>query len=288
MAGNRFYNPDDLNKIHGVLLDVLKELIRICDKHGFNLFMEGGTAIGTLRHQGFIPWDDDIDVFLLREEYDRLLKILPEELGEDFGTDNWCDNKDFPAPNACVYAKNTVMMSAPMKYCKYKYGISIGIYPYDNIPDDDNLAKKQLKKCWFLGRINWLKVLPFPYIPHKGFKRFVIYAICGAIHILLKPFPRKWFVNRYEKVSRAYNNTETKRSTIACSTPIFRTNIEKDKLFPPAVFQFEGVDVKLPACYDELLTREYGDYMKLPPEDKRKNHYPLVLKFADDKISEEI
>lgn len=282
LASNRCYNAEDLRKIQCVLLDILKELIRICDKHNFNLFMEGGTSIGAVRHQGFIPWDDDIDVFLMRDEYDRLMKILPQELSENFGTDNWLDNKDFPAPNACIYAKNTLMVSEPMKYSKYKYGISIGVYPYDNIPDDYKAAKKQLKKCWIWARLNWLKVLPFPYIPHKGLKRFIIHAVCGCCHIVLKPFPRKWIVNNYEKNARAYNNTSTKRATIASSVPMFRTAIARDELFPPAVLQFEGVDVKLPANYHEILIREYGDYMKLPPEDKRKNHYPLVLKFADD------
>ena len=282
MNKNRCYAPEDLKRTQDVLLDILKEVNRVCDENNITLFMEGGTAIGTVRHGGFIPWDDDIDVFALREDYDRLMEILPQQLSDGYGMDNWLNNADFPAPNACVYAKNTISVPVEMKNCKYKYGISIGIYPYDNIPDDDDAAKRQLRKCWFWCRLHWLKVLPFPYVPYKGLKRFIIHTVCGVGHIFLKLVPKKFIVTNYENACRENNGIETRRATIASSTPIFRTTVVKEELFPAVVMPFEDTQVKLPACYDSLLTREYGDYMQLPPEDKRKNHFPCVLKFAED------
>ena len=279
---DRCYKPEELKKTQEVLVEVLKDLLRVCEENNIPIAMEGGTAIGTVRHKGFIPWDDDIDVLLLRKDYDRLLKIMPQALGERFGTDNWLENPDFPAPNACVYARGTVSVPVEMKNCKYRYGVSLGVYPYDNIYDDDKKAKKQLRKCWFFGRLHWLKVLPFPYIPYKGIKRTLIYTACFIAHVLLKLVPKKWIVKKCEQYARECENMDTKRAAIALAGNPFSTIIEKDKIFPLVDGEFEGIKVKLVNCYDEYLRREYsGDYMQLPPEDKRKNHFPCELDFGD-------
>ncbi len=279
----REYDNESLKKVQSVLLDILKELQRVCDKNGIELVAEGGTAIGTVRHKGFIPWDDDIDVAVIREDYDRLMEILPKELGENFGTDNWIDNKDFPSPTACVYAKNTLMVSEPMKNCKYKYGISIGIYPYDNIPDDDKKAKRQVKESWFWMRLHWLKALPFPYVPYRGIKKVVIHTICGIAHVLLLPVSKKWLVKKCEDVCRKYQNSETKRAAILSYTFPWDTIITKSEAFPTEIMTFEDAQIKMFKSWHELLTQEYGDYMQLPPKEKRKNHFPIILKFADEK-----
>lgn len=263
------------------MFDVLKELLRVCDKHNIDLFMEGGTALGTIRHKGFIPWDDDVDVFVMREDYDRLLELLPTELGPKYAIDDWISNKDFPAPDACIYLKNSVSVPVEMKNCRYRYGIGIGLYPYDNIPDDERAASKQYFLSWFWTRLHWLKVLPFPYIPYKGFKRTVIYAICGTAHLFLKLVPKKWLVERCEKAYRMSNHMKTRRAAIVSYTYPSKSVIEKDKIYPPYIGTFEGESVKLPACWHELLTLTYGDYMQLPPEEDRKNHYPCILKFPE-------
>ena len=282
MSNDRCYEPSVLKKKQDALLSVYKEVSRICDKHNITLFAEGGTALGAVRHGGFIPWDDDVDVFVMREDYDKLLEILPQELDEKFAVDDWLSNKDFPAPDACIYLKNSVSVPVEMKNCKYRYGIGIGIYPYDNMPDDDKKAKAQLRACWFWTRIHWLKVLPFPYVPYKGILRAAIYTVCGAAHIALKLVPKKWIVDRCEKATRRYNNTETRRAGILTYVYPWDTVLEKAKIYPPHELMFEDLTVRIPACWDEWLTQLYGDYMQLPPEDQRKNHFPCVFKFPDE------
>ncbi len=283
MSIDRTYAPQDLKRTQEVLLDILKDVIRVCEQNGITIFAEGGTAIGAVRHGGFIPWDDDIDLWVLREDYEKLKTLLPEQLDARFGADHWLSNKDFPAPNLCVYAKNSISVPVEMKGCKYKYGLSLGIYPYDNIPDDEKKSATQIKKGWILGKIHWLKMLPFPYIPHKGIKRILIYTVCAIGHIFLKLVPKKAIVKASEKNCRLYNEHQTSRMTIVMAQNPRRNIIDKDKIFPPVVFDFDGVSVNLPACYDELLTREYGNYMQIPPKDKQKNHFPCELKFPEDK-----
>lgn len=281
MAKDRCYEQHDLDKIHKVLHDELKELQRICDKHDIPMFLIGGTAIGAVRHKGFIPWDDDIDVGLLRKDYDRLLEILPEELDEKFGFDNWDTNKDFPAPNTCIYAKGTLAVPMEMKDCKYKYGISMGVYPYDNVSDNEAERKKQFRRGFFWGRIHWLKVLPFPYIPYKGFKRAAIYTVCAVAHVCLKLVPKKWIVARCENVIRSCNDKDTKYCTIVLDSAPTGNMLENADIFPLCNADFEGTTTKLIAGYDKALRNLYGDYMQLPPEDSRKNHFPHTLDYGD-------
>lgn len=282
MSNDRIYAPEDLKRTQEVLLDILKDVLRVCNENDITIFAEGGTAIGAVRHGGFIPWDDDIDLWVLRDDYEKLLTILPEQLDPRFGTDHWMSNKDFPAPNLCVYAKGSLSVPVEMKNCKYQYGISLGIFPYDNISDDEQKADIQMKCGWILGKINWLKLMPFPYIPHKGMKRFLIHSICGLGHIFLKLIPRKLIITTCEKNCRMFNDSETSKMTIIMAQNPRRTVIEKHKIFPAVAFDFDGLSVNLPACYDELLTREYGDYMQIPPKDKQKNHFPCILKFPDE------
>ena len=283
MSIDRTYAPEDLKRTQEVLLDILKDVIRVCEQNNITIFAEGGTAIGAVRHNGFIPWDDDIDLWVFREDYEKLKVLLPEQLNEQFGADHWLSNKDFPAPNLCVYAKNSISVPVEMKSCKYRYGISLGIYPYDNIPDDEKLSATQIKKGWLLGKINWLKMLPFPYIPHKGIKRFIIHSVCAVAHVFLKLVPRKFIVNAAEKNCRLYNDTQTDKMTIIMAQNPHRNIIERNKIFPVATFDFDDVKINLPACYDDLLTREYGNYMQIPPKDKQKNHFPCELKFPENK-----
>lgn len=283
MSIDRTYAPEDLQKTQEVLLDILEDVLRVCKENDIAIFAEGGTAIGAVRHGGFIPWDDDIDLWVLREDYEKLKKILPEQLNDKFGADDWINNKDFPAPNICVYAKGSVSVPIEMKDCKYRYGISLGIYPYDNIPDDDKLASAQMRGGWFWGKIHWLKMLPFPYLPYKGIKRTLIHTVCGIVHILLKLVPNSFIVNQCEKRCRRYNDTKTTKMTIVMAGNPRRTIIQKDEIFPPVKFDFDRLSINLPSCYHELLTREYGDYMKMPPKDKQKNHYPCELKFPEYK-----
>lgn len=285
MSIDRTYAPEDLKRTQDVLLDILKDVLRVCDENGIHIFVEGGSAIGAVRHGGFIPWDDDIDLWVLREDYDKLLTILPEQLDPRYGMDDWLSNKDFPAPNLCVYAKGSISVPVEMKNCKYKYGISLGIYPYDNIPDDDKKAKRQISLCWFLMRLHWLKVLPFPYIPYHGIKKTIIHAICGIAHVCLLPIPKKWIVKQCEKVSNMYKDIETTRAAVLSYTYPWDTVIKKDKIYPSCTMPFEDTTVEIYGAYHELLTQEYGDYMQLPPPEKRKNHFPCELKFPNEEAT---
>lgn len=279
---DRCYAPEDLKKTQEVLLEILKETLRVCEENDIPITMYAGSAIGVVRHQGFIPWDDDIDLILMRKDYDRLLELLPEKLSDRFGVDDWVHNKDFPAPNACVYAKGTVAVPVEMKNIRYRYGISLGVYPYDNLWDDEKKAKKQIRKCWLFARLHWLKVLPFPYVPYHGFKKAVIHAICGFAHILLKPVPKKWFVEKCEKYARECENVETKRVTSLLDGVGTRMICDRDKLTPLVDGTFEGVPVKLYNNYKETLTKLYDfPYMELPPEEDRKNHFPCEMDFGD-------
>lgn len=277
---DRVYTDADLKKIKEILLEEYCEVLRICEKHSIPFFLDSGSCLGAVRHGGFIPWDDDMDLGFMREDYDRLLQILSEELGEKFGCDSWISNPDFPSPDACIYAKGTVAVPVEMKKCRYKYGISIGLFAYDSTYEDEKKRRRHLKKCWRCGRIHWLKMLPFPYLSVKGFMRYLILAVCGTVHIILKPISKKWIVKKCEKAFREASGTNTEKITIAFASKPERYVFDKSDIFPLRETVFEGKKAYIANDFDKYLTNVYGDYMKLPPVEDRKNHYPSELDFG--------
>lgn len=277
------YDPQVLRRVQLVEKDVLQEFIRICEKHGIPYFLTGGTAIGAVRHKGFVPWDDDIDVGLLRDDYEKFLRIAPGEVGEKFEFINARINPYFPALNSNLVKKDSLHVPEEFKNCRYQYKIGMGIFPYDNVPQDARLRKKQISKAWFWGKLYFLRNIPFPHLPLKGIKAKLAHAACAVIHYALALFHirRQFIVRQYEKAVLAYHN-QTDLLTDFTDTVPEDLIVSKKDIFPLQTGEFEGLAVSLVHHNHEMLTQIFGDYMQLPPEDDRKNHFPHVLDFGDE------
>ncbi len=277
---DRMYKPEELEKTQLIMRDALIEVLRICEKHNIKISLDSGTMLGAIRHSGFIPWDDDIDLGMLREDYEKFLSVLPEELDEKFEFDNWYKTKDFPAPNTTVWAKGTVSIPIEMKGCTYRYGVGLGVYPYDNLSDEPKIARKQQIMCFVLGKLNWLKMMPFPYIPHKGIMRFIIHSICAVVHVILKLVPRRFITEAFDKYSMLCKE-KTEKVFLPAEGGIGTTTTARTGFENMVKTSFEDVDSYIIGNYEEWLTNVYGDYMQLPPPDKRKNHFPCELSFGE-------
>lgn len=149
-------SKDDLRKAQLLMLKILKEVHRICEKNGIHYFLSDGTLIGAIRHNGFIPWDDDLDIGMLRADYEKFKAAVQTELAEEFifqsvETDNGC-----ALPFAKVMLKNTKWLEAATKSKKTRkdmQGIYIDVFPYDKIPADLNIQKRHY---WKFGSGNQL------------------------------------------------------------------------------------------------------------------------------------
>lgn len=282
MSYKEYKNQDDLRKLQILSATILKEFDRVCHKLDIPYFIYGGTAIGAIRHKGFIPWDDDIDVAMLRKDYDRFLNEAPAIIDDTFEVISSYNTPDFPACNANLSLKGTLCVPEFFAKCPYRYAIGIGIYAFDNLIDDDKLYRRQLRRTWIWGRLAFLRATPDPYLAIDGWKRTVILFACRIAYYIMKIFhvSPQWIYKKWERAATLYNDVPCD-----CFADFADRNPKLwaatfDELFPTLDVEFEGFIVQIPNAYDNLLTKGYGDYMKLPPKKERKNHLPVTLDFG--------
>lgn len=282
MAFREYEDSATLKKLQSVTKEVLREFVRVCDTLDIKYVVWAGTAIGTVRHQGFIPWDDDVDVALLRDDYERFLREAPSILDDKFQIDNARTQDNYPSPFSYLVAKGTVNVPDFFESCVWRRSIGVDIFPLDKVSNKPSVRRRQLWGTWIWGRLGFLSATPKPYLPFDGIKKTIVYAACGIAHYMLRVFrvsPR-WIQERYDRYALlAHEEDSNLVADFSDRHPMsWSANIEE--LYPGVNAKFSDLDVIIPKAWDELLTREYGKYMELPPVEQRKNHYPVELSFG--------
>lgn len=288
MAFKDYDDPELLRRVQRVRLIALAEYDRVCRKLGIEYAVYGGTAIGAVRHEGFIPWDDDADVCMTRADYERFLVEAPAELGDEFSLENSRTHEDFPFMMSYLALKNTLFIPEAGKLSTYRMPLGLDIFPLDNMADDQKGFKRQSRLTWFWGRMLFLQGTPRPYLEIEGPLKYAILAVTGAVFWamrLLRVKPRS-LMKKWEDAARSYEDVSTAQMTDFTMRDPENWAVSKDELFPTIDVPFEGLMVKLPREYDKLLRRGYGDYMELPPIEKRKNHQPFLIELKDYGIEE--
>jgi lipopolysaccharide cholinephosphotransferase len=280
------YDDATLKKVQQAELGILKDFVKLCDENDITYFGIAGTGIGALRHKGFIPWDDDIDVAMPREDHERFVKIAKEKYSDKYYVLNGVEDENYPLLTTRWILKGTTFIEEPLKNINCNFGIFLDIYPLDKIPDDEKLFKKQARKAFFFSKLLVLRSIPFPVLAFSGVKAKLVHAICAVVHFFLALFhvSKKWLHKKCLAVSTMYNSLpESKRIDFLCDTTAYMNIHYTDGMYPLIELDFEDIKLKFPGNIRDNLTSAYGDYMKLPPVEKRKNHYPYKLDFGDGK-----
>ncbi len=252
-----------LNQLHNVHLEMIDEIDRICSKHGLSYWLDSGTALGAIRHKGFIPWDDDVDIGMMREDYEKFIAIAKKEISSDYVIQDNITEPRYNNFHIKVRKLNTIY---PQSYnSQYKYrGIQLDIFPFDYVPDD---SKKTIRKCKWLQKYRiFCFIATREVLSHNPIKRLVQRAI--------KLVPAAVYRNYFERSCQKYNDTPTDYLT----SHTYRMQREKVRIFktkdliPTKRIRFEDREYSIMNNPDEYLKTMYGDYMTLPPEDKRVYH----------------
>ena len=283
MSGNSMikYDEEVLEKLKRAELNILDDFIKTCEKHDIQYFMVWGTAIGTVRHKGFIPWDDDIDVGMLRTDYDKFVSVVKKELGDRYKLTTPLTEKGFAGTVIKLQRKGTKFVPYISRTMKCDLCLHIDIFIYDNMDDNVERAKKKIKITRHIARVIFLCGSPYPIIKNKGIIGILLKSIYFILHYILKILhvsPARLY-QRFESISKSANDEKTGKLTSYQSLAAFTNAVTMEDIFPLRDMEFEDLIVKLPNHYDKILRQTYGDYMKLPKEEDRVNHCAYLIDF---------
>lgn len=282
MSYKQYENPAELRKLQLVSTKILGAFDEIATKLNIPYFVYGGTAIGTVRHKGFIPWDDDVDIALFREDYERFMAEAPALMSEEYELVSGRTDAFFPACNANFSLKGTLCVPEEFDKCPFQYPIGIGLFALDKPAKDERVYRKQKRMCWLWARLAFLRATPRPHLqmkePFLTLARCACYTAYGLMKLFhISPF---WIHAMWEKSARrAEGETSDMYVDFMDRDPRAWAASPKE-VYPPLRAPFENIEINLPRNYDEQLRRGFGDYMKLPPAEDRKNHYPSKLDFG--------
>ena len=278
------YDPKVLQRIQNFACSMVTDLSAACEKHGIQFFGICGTALGAVRHGGFIPWDDDIDLGILRADYDRLKEIFDEELGDRYYLLEAQSDPHFPLPTCWICRKGTRFIQDNFKDLQVPLGIYLDIYVMDNLPDAEWLRKWHTRKVWFISKLMILRGVRKPFLYQKGLLAQAIWLVCGMVHDAMKAAgisPEK-LAAWYLKEATRYNKKRTKRVGFCADTGPFWHIYDREQTFPLKKLPFADIEIPFPKEPEPSLHNYFGDhYMQLPPVDKRHAHKPAVLDFGD-------
>jgi lipopolysaccharide cholinephosphotransferase len=252
-------------------LKIAKEIKRICEKNNINYFLDAGSMLGAVRHKGFIPWDDDMDIGMLDEEYKKFLEIAPKELGEEFFLDNYYLNKEYGLVFSKVRLKNTKYVEKLGATDSSHQEIFVDVFPYFYRPENKIERKIQSSKLRILAQIFMAQSGFHVWRGNKGISKAKFIPI-----IMLSKITKK--DNIYRKIEKLYNQCD-KSDIVGVHDGICYNYWHYDKKYLENFIDmnFENEYFKIPKEYDKILKTVYGDYMTLPPIEERKTHEIIEL-----------
>ena len=264
----------DLKGLKRVQVEILDVVNEFCKKHNINYWLDCGTLIGAVRHHGYIPWDDDIDIGMLRDDYNKFMTLFNAE-NDRYKFNSIENNNDYLIAFGKVEDTRTALYE-PNKEEGIKLCINIDVFVYDNAPDDEVKLAKMFRKRDLYLKLRFAQLYPNYYDKKSLKKRIMRFFLKGYLLFL----PKNYYTKKIIKNSKRYLNCNTKRVGNFSSVSKF---VGDKKIFNDFVMvKFEGKEYPAPVGYDEWLKNIYGDYMKLPPKEKQVSHHSFEAYILED------
>lgn len=271
-------------RLKATLLEMYQDIHKVCMDSGLNIILCGGSALGAIRHKGFIPWDDDLDLAMYREDLNKFLELIKEgALGEKY---EYCfPSKENDTRNLFVkiFLKGTTCSEVLDAAMPFPHGIFIDIFPIENAVRPGFLSKLKgnissilytISVCVLYNEYPSKEYYEFMSLNPEALKRYKMRMFIGKLFSFVKHKTwAYWFDSFVQK--------KCKTGYLTIPSGIKRYNgelVKEDVLFPVSKGMFEGIEVELPNNPDAYLKHMYGDYMWIPPVEKRERHF--VYKFS--------
>ncbi len=252
---NYYVGEYDIRDVQKKMLDILIEVDRVCRENRIRYVLDSGTLLGAVRHRGFIPWDDDIDIAMLREDYEKFCKIANYELKKPYYFECEQDNKEFPNIFGKCFDMDTRYIEKKSKHLKFPHSIWLDIFPVDNI-----LLESRKKQCRLVASINTIRCLKLK--TEKFHKRHILYL---PLFCMPMPLLNVWA----DKVMKKYSKRMTEYVCPICQSGINKPIFKRTMFTETHYAEFETGQFPIPNEYMEYLRGYYSNPMELPAENSR-------------------
>lgn len=266
---------EELKQIQEIQKELIGEVRRICKKCGIHFNMVGGTMLGAIRHKGYIPWDDDADIGFLRTEYEKFREVCRKELNhEKYYMQDLRDTEGYRWGYGKLRRKGTAFVRLGQEFMPYDQGISIDLMPFDNVPDGWLMRRIHFLCCFLYRKLFWSEV-------GSRIEKNLWIRICYKIMRLI---PMKVIIKSYQQFIDAGQKKKTQLVRILTfPTPKGVYGYERKWYTHLTEYQFDEMTLPGAQDHDGYLKVKYGNYMELPPVEKRKVHPISELKLLEEK-----
>lgn len=266
--------PLTLQELQQVELSIMQAFHDFCQKNGLRYYLGGGTAIGAVRHQGFIPWDDDIDICMPRPDYEKFLRLCSDgKLTDTYQLNNRQLDPSCPFAITRIFDTRTEVTFSNFRL-PYTIGCWIDIFCLDGVSSDPKKQKKQFKKMRTIQDLTISCLTKFGGKRRSKLHTILQYGLLPAL-----PFIRmvgaKRYLDQNEKLCRMYDYNESEYVAVIGGRAGVGEIMKKSQMDPAILMDFEGHKFYLMANYHQYLTNLYGDYMQLPPESERVSRHEI-------------
>ena len=251
----------DIKELRQIQVDILSAVANYCERESLRYFLGYGTLIGAIRHHGYIPWDDDIDIIMPRPDYNRFLKDFNSKYDWVKVTEKTISSK-YELPFAKVYDSRTELIEGMYKP-NCQFGVYIDVFPIDGYKERWTVLKIRMlakflntKKAIIDNRRSWIKT---------------IVITIGKLFLL--PFPVSKIIDKMDRLATKYDYDSSEMVDSMFTPYCLHEMCPKEWLNNFIMAEFEGQKYRIPECYDMYLKNIYGDYMSLPPVDKQVAHH---------------